>query len=246
MFAAFVLSVALGSAASGPVSPLPSYFFRPDPWGAVPLWVPLEEALDAGGNVRTELFSRYGSSLLRHQLRAGSEADDVPPEECRTRGMDAVDNFPEKRPDRTLDDLVANAARVYIGTITALSVGLLDGSGGSLLQLSDAELLKGGDGAATVYVFHPWAQARRGRVWLCRQARGYRLRPSVGDRILFFAIHPPLDTERSLYEPEATHFVVEGPGGEALHALPGAAALPATFSGCVERVRVLVRANRED
>lgn len=246
MLSFLVLLAALSAPASEPAGALPARIYRKGETAGPPVWISVEEALAPDGTLREEEFTAWARTSLPHQLVTDPPGVslEAPPEECRRRGLQAFDHLPTGSPDSSLEELTASAEAIYLGTISAVAVGFLDGLAGSLLEVSVEEPIKGKGGAGRIWVYYPFALAKRGRTSICRADFGYRLRPAQGERVLFFALWPARDDGGRLFEPGSRHLLLEDGAGEVV-ADPSfkEPVGPASFAAIASRVRELAGAN---
>lgn len=207
-----------------------------------PLWVPVDEAFTADGDLRESLFAPHTRSTLAHQfaVTAGPGEPQKPGSDCL--GGIASTGLHCSGPDRTFLDLTLGASRIAAGTIVAATPGFLDGLAGTLFELRIDETLKGRFSVDSVFVFYPYVYHRSERVTVCRSDLRYNLRPGAGNRALFFSFFPSRDFGDTLFEHRPNHLMLEGADGS-LETEPAFRdpAAPHAFAAAVEHVRDLIR-----
>ena len=240
MFSLLVLLAVLVPGAADQT--FPRFTHLPQQVEGYPLWVPVDEAFTADGDLREGLFAPRTRSTLARQfaVSAGPGEPQKPGSDCL--GGIASTGLHFSGPDRTLLDLTRGASRIAAGTIVAATPGFLEGLAGTLLELRVDESLKGRFSAASIFVFYPYVYHGSGRVTVCRSDLRYNLRPGAGNRALFFSFYPSRDVGDTLFEHRPNHLVLEGADGllETEPAFRDPAA-PHAFGDAVEHVRDLIR-----
>lgn len=246
LLALLALLATLSALPPEPAGELPARIHRKGESVGPPLWISMEEAISPDGALNEGEFLARNRPSLPHQLMTDPPGVslEAPPEECRLRGVQAFDHLPTGGPDSSLEELTASAEGIYRGTISTVSVGFLDGLAGSLLEVSVEETIKGRSGADRIWVYYPFALAKRGRTSICRTDFGYGLRPARGGRVLFFSLWPARDDSGRLFEPGPRHLLLEGGAGEVV-ADPSfkEPVGPASFAAIASRVRELAKAD---
>jgi len=248
MLSLLVLLATLSSLPPAPAGALPARVPRKGEIAGPPLWISVEEALSPDGTLHEEEFTAWVRASFPHQLMTDPPGAslETPPEECRRRGASAFDHLPTGGPDSSLEELTASAGGIYRGTMSAVSVGFLDGLAGSLLEVTVEETIKGKAGAERIWVYYPYALAKRGRTSICRIDYGYTLRPARGGHVLFFALWPARDDGGRLFEPGPRHLLLEAGAGDVVSDPSFKEPVgPASFEAIASRVRERAGANEE-
>lgn len=239
--AAFALAIASVAQGIEPGSPL----FDPRDRTMPRPWVPLSDIVGIDGRIDLSGFQPYQASAIRLALKPlgdqGSRSPSSSPlnyiEAC---GKTAVTTSGGRSPERSLEEVYRNAKSAFTGRIVSATPGFLEGTPGSLLELSSVEIALGTVRAeGSVYVFFPFAHVIAGNQLLCKSDLRYTLRPQVGDTLVVLASSSALDKGASLFQPGPSQIFLETQGqiqaGPYLTNVP----LPSSAVGLIERAKAV-------
>lgn len=160
-----------------------------------PLWVSVEEAAP-NGQLREELLpesskksiKRMAENIRAHRAKTGDIG-------VRTKsGSDCVlwsivmDDNPTRLENPTLRNLFRDSTQIYIGTITDLAQGFVNGFPGTLLDITVKNALKDSQEGVSrfIYAHFPHAEIQIGREFLCFKSSRYSDLPEIGRSIFVF------------------------------------------------------------
>lgn len=182
------------------VKPPDVIYFAPG-YSQAPVWVSVDEAFDADGNLKPSLVPlntlRYGRLVDYEERRYGSEDRSfriVEDDQCPS-----VLGVPlhHGRPAKTVEDLIEHSVAIYRARIVGLSYGFYAGEPGVLLRAIPLESWKDTEEISTEHdllLFHNYARFAAGNIKFCA---GFR-EPKIGEEILVFAYQTPIDELRSI------------------------------------------------
>ncbi|HKR63172.1 MAG TPA: hypothetical protein VJZ00_05515 [Thermoanaerobaculia bacterium] len=164
------------------------------------LWVAADRALDENGVLSEKYLGQYMPSLREDAQLNGAG--------CKVFRGTVLEHF---EPTGSLDELVRGARSIVTGRVVALREGFYGGIPGSLLLLA-TERLKG-ESSGEALLFYPFAQIKTAEGVVCAKPLGDAVAPTVGDRVLVFAMRNPrrihdatildVDTKRELVHADA-------------------------------------------
>ena len=115
---------------------------------------------------------------------------------------------------RSVAEVARSARAIYLGTVTAVAEGFLDGEVGSLLTVQVDRVVRGSDDFSVtdeVFVYYPYARFSIGELNFWKETPGYPERPAVGDQILVSADRYPPDAAGRVVLPHQDGLFVEQP-----------------------------------
>lgn len=162
-------------------------------------------------------------------------------------------------PSASLGDLLANAFAIFSGRIAEILPGFYRGDAVSLLRLKVTRDLAAPTGEPTrdeVFIPYPYADFQLGELRIHKAEPAFRYRPSVGDRLIFFAYWQSGADDRLLAPHDPQHYIFETSTGRVFvpdrlrpaPAIGQLAALESIESALVEQMKRIGRrsAKRED
>lgn len=213
--------------------------------GAVPVWVSAERAVEAEGNLRSDVIEPARVAELRRRLMErekkpqGSKIDAEAEDPCDTTTSYIPEQFSATA---STSDLVGNSQYIFSASVAAVGQGFYFGTPGSLLALDVKQRLKYEKRDALeqpVYIFFPQATIETAQGTICARPWPRMSMPAVGDQILIFAYSRPFGLNAGVFElrPDK-QLLFEGRDGayvpEALRHNDGRAS---SFSAIVETIR---------
>lgn len=229
------LSLFFAFAASAGMSGIPDrVYFKHNP-GGPPLWVSLEQAVDAQGRLRGEVLGEQALDRLGRQradleryrqrqlARPGSAHSSrpvifkAPPgaEEVPCEVFSSLNEETGWQPRSSLSDLVEQSVLVVRGEVAGWEQGLYQGVAASLLELAPFEVLSssGEYSLDSLFVLYPHAAFMVQGFAYCTHNPAYPSLPQVGDHLLLFLYEPSIDTAGQLANPLPFGVVVERSDG---------------------------------
>lgn len=184
-----------------------------------PIWVSARRAVRADGSLDDSVFRSEDVARLRRTLDANKrewrKALSANPaaavDDCHVFSGVAVSHF---LPNRTFDELVANASVIVTGEVVDRTEGFLQGRPGSLLLVRANQYKRRVAHGDFVLVFSPSAHIRTEGGALCARPLS-KTEPAVGDRLIGFGMvdHISAGGNAILEFDEVHELVVERPGG---------------------------------
>lgn len=182
-----------------------------------PIWVPAEELLGEGGELRLGRMAPNEARQLERAIATIGRNSESPggffEVETAACAVTTVSSWPDgpPQPRDGLLSLLAGAKAVLFGTVSARSSGFLFGSPATLLELElDATSVRAApfSDASHLYLAYPQASfSLAGTVFCGRHHRSATL-PAVGSRILLLAQATPIDREGLVLQPSLKELIV--------------------------------------
>jgi hypothetical protein len=204
----FLFLAAVALAADGAAERLPSGvpdIIENERAGLAPVWVSAEAALDAAGDLRSDIIASHKAIELRRRLERNAATKGTRIESEAADGCDTTTSYvsPHFSSTASADDLVKNSRYIFSGSVTDLRQGFYFGSPGTLLAVRPKQWLKHETEAVIerpIYIFFSQAKIKTPHGTICSTPVPRVPRPSVGDEILIFAYHQPLGRDAGVFE----------------------------------------------
>jgi hypothetical protein len=208
---------------------VPSVIARRNTAVNVPLWVSAESAVNEQGDIRSEMFDPvHRGMLLKTQqvsatIRANENAasamksnrgENEPPP-CTLFAGERPRHWSDGKQGTSFEALVAGALAIYEGKVTAVAGGFFDGQPASLLKVDIVAELRSSaefDTDGGVFVHYPTTEFVVGKQRFCARGGFNDYRPQVGDQVMIYALHSPVDARRKVVVAESRDLFFESKG----------------------------------
>ncbi len=201
---------------------------RRDSGDPLRLWVSAADATTDAGKIRWEGFDPAGRATLRAEVLQSADLENAAlqpvgerapylSEDLCSASTVIFSHFGDERPRDTWEDLVRYARGIFAARIVAIEQGFLGGLPESLLEVQIEEVIRPSRHFATsprFFISYPYAVFAVGDQIFCRKYPKFSYRPQVGDRLLLFPSHRPVDLHALLLVLEPSEILAETPAGQ--------------------------------
>jgi hypothetical protein len=184
--------------------------------GNTPIWVPLAEALDSNGSMRTDRFDEWARAGMNRHRKTKKEYLEKHPESA---GPICQGERPAELPGgHTVVELTDNSRAIIVGQVVARNVGFFDGFPGALLTVAIEKEVRASTDIRPrdrrVLLYYPEAEFTVEGESFCTVPARHPARPRAGDRVLMFVIGQPVDfSGRLIYTQASQQLVFETKDG---------------------------------